>query len=119
MKYHCSCKMSSCENEYQKSEFAVTGRVMARAVLTACAAVVQMFVYQAVATVSHQLNMLLLVLVGLLVNGPYALITTAVSADLGTSLRGNAKALATVTAIIDGRWPAPRTLPGMAEHSWH
>lgn len=41
---------------------------------------------------------------GALVNGPYALITTAVSADLGThkSLRGNAKALATVTAIIDG-----------------
>ena len=62
----------------------------------------QMFVYQAVATVSNQLNMMLLVLVGLLVNGPYALITTAVSADLGTSLRGNAKALATVTAIIDG-----------------
>lgn len=37
-------------------------------------------------------------------NGPYALITTAVSAELGTheSLHGNAKALATVTAIIDG-----------------
>ncbi|CAN1265361.1 Putative glycerol-3-phosphate transporter 1, partial [Linum perenne] len=35
---------------------------------------------------------------------PYALITTAVSADLGThsSLRGNSRALATVTAIIDG-----------------
>ena len=41
---------------------------------------------------------------GFLVNGPYALITTAVSADLGThkSLKGNSKALATVTAIIDG-----------------
>ena len=41
---------------------------------------------------------------GVLVNGPYALITTAVSAELGTheSLKGNAKALATVTAIIDG-----------------
>lgn len=41
---------------------------------------------------------------GAFVNGPYALITTAVSADLGThhSLNGNAKALATVTAIIDG-----------------
>ena len=41
---------------------------------------------------------------GALVNGPYALITTAVSADLGTheSLKGNARALATVTAIIDG-----------------
>ncbi|XP_072115933.1 glucose-6-phosphate exchanger SLC37A1-like [Mobula birostris] len=41
---------------------------------------------------------------GALVNGPYALITTAVSADLGThkSLAGNSKALSTVTAIIDG-----------------
>ncbi|GCB84287.1 hypothetical protein scyTo_0024982, partial [Scyliorhinus torazame] len=41
---------------------------------------------------------------GALVNGPYALITTAVSADLGThkSLTGNSKALSTVTAIIDG-----------------
>ncbi|XP_037072114.1 glucose-6-phosphate exchanger SLC37A2-like [Pollicipes pollicipes] len=65
-------------------------------------AIPMMFVYQAVATYSHMLNMLLLVVVGLLVNGPYALITTAVSADLGTSLRGNAKALATVTSIIDG-----------------
>ena len=41
---------------------------------------------------------------GLLVNGPYALITTAVSAELGThpSLGEDSKALATVTAIIDG-----------------
>lgn len=37
-------------------------------------------------------------------NGPYALITTAVSAELGTHpiLGENSKALATVTAIIDG-----------------
>ena len=49
-------------------------------------------------------NIALLLVVGLLVNGPYALITTAVSADLGIhpSLRGSAKALATVTSIIDG-----------------
>jgi len=46
----------------------------------------------------------LLLFVGLMVNGPYALITTAVSADLGVhpSLQGSSKALATVTAIIDG-----------------
>lgn len=46
----------------------------------------------------------LMILSGIFVNGPYALITTAVSADLGThsSLKGNARALATVTAIIDG-----------------
>lgn len=44
----------------------------------------------------------LLIVGGILVNGPYSLITTAVSADLGQSLQGNAKALATVSAIIDG-----------------
>ena len=46
----------------------------------------------------------LLAVCGSLVNGPYCLITTAVSADLGThpSLQGNKMALATVTAIIDG-----------------
>ncbi|XP_015257719.1 PREDICTED: glycerol-3-phosphate transporter-like isoform X1 [Cyprinodon variegatus] len=46
----------------------------------------------------------MLLVSGALVNGPYALITTAVSADLGThkSLKGNSRALSTVTAIIDG-----------------
>ncbi|XP_069745210.1 glucose-6-phosphate exchanger SLC37A1-like isoform X2 [Narcine bancroftii] len=52
------------------------------------------------------LNGIIVMLIGCgaLVNGPYALITTAVSADLGThkSLAGNSKALTTVTAIIDG-----------------
>lgn len=49
-------------------------------------------------------NVFLLIVSGILVNGPYALITTAVSADLGThpSLQGSSRALATVTAIIDG-----------------
>lgn len=49
-------------------------------------------------------NVGLLVVSGLLVNGPYALITTAVAAELGVhpDLRGCCKALATVTAIIDG-----------------
>lgn len=48
--------------------------------------------------------LVLLLLTGFMVNGPYSLITTAVSADLGThsSLASSAKALATVTAIIDG-----------------
>ncbi|KAK8291398.1 hypothetical protein V6Z12_D06G057500 [Gossypium hirsutum] len=46
----------------------------------------------------------LMFLSGLLVNGPYSLITTAVAADLGTQdlIKGNSRALATVTAIIDG-----------------
>ena len=80
-------------------------------------------------------NVFLLVVSGIFVNGPYALITTAVSADLGThpslqgirsqshthkhlkqikitrilycilfiyQKQGSSKALATVTAIIDG-----------------
>ncbi|KAI4454652.1 major facilitator superfamily transporter 16 isoform b [Holotrichia oblita] len=63
-----------------------------------------MFVYLHFGSVSITVNILLLIIVGILVNGPYALITTAVSAELGThsSLEGNSKALATVTAIIDG-----------------
>lgn len=63
-----------------------------------------MFVYQKMNSINLGVNMVLLIVVGILVNGPYALITTAVSADLGThsSVEGNAKALATVTAIIDG-----------------
>ncbi|CAH0549575.1 unnamed protein product [Brassicogethes aeneus] len=63
-----------------------------------------MFVYQTFSHVSLATNMLLLMVLGLLVNGPYALITTAVSAELGNHkcLDGNAKAMATVTAIIDG-----------------
>ncbi|XP_023339399.1 LOW QUALITY PROTEIN: glucose-6-phosphate exchanger SLC37A2-like [Eurytemora carolleeae] len=53
-------------------------------------------------------NILVLFSTGILVNGPYALITTAVSAEIinflgqHPSLQGSHKALATVTAIIDG-----------------
>lgn len=67
-------------------------------------AIPMLFVYQTFGTISLTSNILLLMIVGLLVNGPYALITTAVSTELGThqSLRGSARALATVTAIIDG-----------------
>ncbi|KAF5281308.1 hypothetical protein FQR65_LT14769 [Abscondita terminalis] len=66
--------------------------------------ILQLFIYQQFGSISLGVNILLLVIVGILVNGPYALITTAVSADLGThpSLEGNSKALATVAAIIDG-----------------
>ncbi|KAJ8793591.1 hypothetical protein J1605_003599 [Eschrichtius robustus] len=56
----------------------------------------------------------MLLLSGALVSGPYALITTAVSADLGThkSLKGNSHALATVTAIIDGTGSVELPAPG-------
>ena len=49
-------------------------------------------------------NVVLLIFLGGLINGPFSLITTAVSAELGQhkSLKGSSKALATVTAIIDG-----------------
>lgn len=63
-----------------------------------------LLVYQTFGTASLAINIFLLFIVGIVVNGPYALITTSVSTELGThsSLDGNAKALATVTAIIDG-----------------
>lgn len=64
----------------------------------------QLFIYNLYGAANIVLNTSLLIVSGILVNGPYALITTAVSAELGThhSLKGNSKALATVTSIIDG-----------------
>uniref|UniRef100_A0A8B9J8G6 Glucose-6-phosphate exchanger SLC37A2 n=1 Tax=Astyanax mexicanus TaxID=7994 RepID=A0A8B9J8G6_ASTMX len=63
-----------------------------------------LFLYNAIGQNGVSTTVVMLLVCGALVNGPYALITTAVSADLGTHecLRGNAKALSTVTAIIDG-----------------
>ncbi|GIL70411.1 hypothetical protein Vretimale_3592 [Volvox reticuliferus] len=63
-----------------------------------------LYLYRTAGHTSFALNVALMMASGFFVNGPYALITTAVSADLGThdSLQGNAKALATVSAIIDG-----------------
>jgi len=63
-----------------------------------------LYMYREFGSRSMSMNLGLMALSGMLVNGPYALITTAVSADLGTheSLKGNSRALATVTAIIDG-----------------
>uniref|UniRef100_A0A8D0RP12 Solute carrier family 37 member 2 n=1 Tax=Sus scrofa TaxID=9823 RepID=A0A8D0RP12_PIG len=63
-----------------------------------------MFLYNSIGQRGISISIVMLIISGALVNGPYALITTAVSADLGThkSLKGNAKALSTVTAIIDG-----------------
>ncbi|KAM9695315.1 glucose-6-phosphate exchanger SLC37A1 [Trichechus inunguis] len=63
-----------------------------------------LYVFSAISKMGLEATVVMLLLSGALVSGPYALITTAVSADLGThkSLKGNAHALATVTAIIDG-----------------
>ena len=54
------------------------------------AAIPALFLFQSFGTVSLPMNIGLMMLAGLLVNGPYALITTTVSADLGPhhSLQG-------------------------------
>ncbi|KAM8977791.1 glucose-6-phosphate exchanger SLC37A1 [Pelodytes ibericus] len=63
-----------------------------------------LYIFSSVRITGPVLTAVILLICGALVNGPYSLITTAVSADLGThkSLKGNAHALSTVTAIIDG-----------------
>ncbi|XP_008798826.1 putative glycerol-3-phosphate transporter 4 [Phoenix dactylifera] len=67
-------------------------------------AIPSVYAYHRYGSISKFVNIALMMITGLFVNGPYALITTAVSADLGThcSLKGDSRALATVTAIIDG-----------------
>ncbi|XP_047077667.1 putative glycerol-3-phosphate transporter 4 [Lolium rigidum] len=67
-------------------------------------AIPSLYAFHAYGSTSKVTNIALMMISGLFVNGPYALITTAVSADLGThkTLKGDSRALATVTAIIDG-----------------
>lgn len=60
-----------------------------------------MFAYHIYGTLSNWDNLIFQTILGILVNGPYALITTAVSVDLGNKVT-NSQALATVGAIIDG-----------------
>lgn len=57
----------------------------------------------------------MLVSSGVLVNGPYTLVSSAVAADLGShpSLRGNPKAMSTVTGIIDGCGSVGAALQGV------
>lgn len=64
-------------------------------------AIPAMLIYEKFASISNMSNVLLQLVTGSLVNGPYALITTAVSTDLGSRIR-DGKAMATVAAIIDG-----------------
>ncbi|XP_071722154.1 putative glycerol-3-phosphate transporter 1 [Rutidosis leptorrhynchoides] len=85
----------------------ISDRLDARAITAASfmyCAIPALFFYRSYGHVSLTLNIVFMFITGMFVNGPYALITTAVSADLGThsSLKGNSRALATVTAIIDG-----------------
>lgn len=64
-------------------------------------AIPSMFLYQRIGSLSTANNISLQLLCGALVNGPYCLITTAVSADLGSRVK-DGRAMATVAAIIDG-----------------
>lgn len=85
----------------------ISDRLKARAITAASfmyAAIPSMVLYRIYGSISMNVNIALMMVTGLFVNGPYSLITTAVSADLGThsSLRGDSRALATVAAIIDG-----------------
>ncbi|GMH22803.1 hypothetical protein Nepgr_024646 [Nepenthes gracilis] len=85
----------------------ISDKLNARAITVASfmyAAIPSLLLYRSYGNVSMSVNIILMMMAGLFVNGPYALITTAVSADLGThsSLKGDSRALATVTAIIDG-----------------
>lgn len=85
----------------------ISDKLKARATTAASfmySAIPAMLLYRRYGSISKVSNAVLMMIAGLFVNGPYALITTAVSADLGThsSLKGDSRALATVTAIIDG-----------------
>lgn len=85
----------------------ISDRLDARAITAASfmyCSIPALFLYHSYGSVSICWNVVLMFVAGMFVNGPYALITTAVSADLGThsSLNGSSRALATVTAIIDG-----------------
>ncbi|XP_032590163.1 glucose-6-phosphate exchanger SLC37A2 isoform X1 [Drosophila grimshawi] len=84
-----------------------------------------LLMYQQYGALSVSISILLLIIVGIFVNGPYALITTSVSAELGqhSSLEGNSNALATVTAIIDGTGSigaavGPLLAGFISSHSW-
>ena len=60
-------------------------------------------------------NACVMFILGAFVNGPYALITTAVSADLGSHpmLGSDASALATVSGIVDGMGTAGAAVQGV------
>ena len=78
-----------------------TGSAALTCIVMLGCAIPSLFLYQSLGHVNLIANILLQTLAGVMVNGPYCLITTAVSADLGNSVKSS-NAMATVTAIIDG-----------------
>ncbi|CAH8449911.1 unnamed protein product [Schistosoma turkestanicum] len=87
-------------NEDEKT---IKRRAVACLVMLACAAPL-LLAYRFMTYGNSLTSLFVLTCCGAAINGPYALVTTAVSADLGTqsALQGRARALATITAIIDG-----------------
>ncbi|KAK8925905.1 putative glycerol-3-phosphate transporter 4 [Platanthera zijinensis] len=71
-----------------------------------------LFLNHAYGSISLFCNVALMIAAGLFVNGPYAVITTAISAYLGThgSLKGNSRELATVMGIIDATGSGGETI---------
>lgn len=78
------------------------GAVVSVVMLTVGAACT--YLYFLYAKLSMHINIALLMLVGVFINGPFYLTVTSVPVNLATNpdLRGNVKATSTVTAIIDG-----------------
>ncbi|KAI1291781.1 putative glycerol-3-phosphate transporter 5 [Halotydeus destructor] len=82
-----------------------------------------LYAYQIYGNVSLWSNIILQFIAGAFVNGPYALITTAVAADLGNSVTSG-KAMATITAIIDGTGSigaaiGPLVAGWISQWGWH
>uniref|UniRef100_A0A0E0PU87 Major facilitator superfamily (MFS) profile domain-containing protein n=2 Tax=Oryza TaxID=4527 RepID=A0A0E0PU87_ORYRU len=85
----------------------LSDKIGARAVTSALflfLSIPALILYRTYGSISMHHNIGLMFLAGYFVNGPYSLITTAVATDLGTqdAIKGNSRALATVSAIIDG-----------------
>ena len=65
-----------------KSEHALSCNVCACVCVCVCVCVFQLFVLRAVGGESIGAYVVLLIVTGILINGPYGIITTAVSSDL-------------------------------------
>jgi len=83
--------------------------------LMSLACIPALWIYIWLGQYSWFVNVLLLFVVGIVVNGPYTLISSAVCSDLGShpSLKGNPLAMSTVTGIIDGFGSVGAALEGV------
>ncbi|KAL5499921.1 hypothetical protein EMCRGX_G011393 [Ephydatia muelleri] len=85
-----------------------------------------LFLYHHFSNVHVALSVVLLIISGATVNGPYGVVATAISSDLATDplLVGNDNAKATVAAIIDGTGSlgaaiGPLIAGAVSEYSWN